>query len=81
MVEMFVPAMVTLSVVDVEVAAVVASIDEGLRPIPLTRPVMTAPLAKPPLRVGAVGLREDDDSPHAAQAMSARIAGSSLRCS
>jgi hypothetical protein len=79
MVEMFVPEMVTLSVVDVEVAAVVASIVEGLRPIPLTRPVMTAPLAEP-LRVGPVGLRDADGLPQAAQAMSARIAGSSLRC-
>jgi hypothetical protein len=63
---------------DVEDAAVVASIVEGLRPTPLTRPVITAPLAEPPLRVGPVGFRDDDDSQHAEQARSARIAGSSL---
>jgi hypothetical protein len=37
MVEMLVPAIVTRTAVDVD-AAVVASIVEGLRPIPLTRP-------------------------------------------
>jgi hypothetical protein len=79
MVEMFVPAMVTRTVVDVLDAAVVASIVEGLRPTPLTRPVITAPLAKP-LREGPVGLRDADDSPQAAQAITHRIAGSSLTC-
>jgi len=78
MVEMLVPAIVTRTAVDVD-AAVVASIVEGLRPIPLTRPVITAPLAEPLLRVGPVGPKDADDSPQAVQAINERIAARSLK--
>jgi hypothetical protein len=74
---MFVPAMVTRTVVDVDDDAVVGSIVEGLRPTPLTRPMMTAPLREP-VRDSPVGLKDADDSPQAEQAISTRIAGSSL---
>jgi hypothetical protein len=77
-VEMFVPAMVTRRFVDVD-DAVVGSIVEGLRPTPLTRPVIIAPLARRPVRVGPAGLRDEDDSPQAAQAITpARIAGAKI---
>ncbi len=75
---MLVPAIVTRTAVDVD-AAVVASIVEGLRPIPLTRPVITAPLAEPLLRVGPVGPKDADDSPQAVQAINERIAARSLK--
>jgi hypothetical protein len=74
MVEMFVPEILTRSRVD----PVVDSVVEALRPIPLTRPVMTAPRAELPPRVGAVGLSDEDDSPQAPQAIRQRMAGSSL---
>jgi len=75
---MLVPAIVTRTAVDVD-AAVVASIVEGLRPIPLTRPVITAPFARPLLRVGPVGLKDAEDSPQAVQAINEKLAARSLK--
>jgi hypothetical protein len=76
---MFVPAIVTRRVVaafaPVDAAVVASNVDER-KLIPLTRPVITAPL--PPPRETPLGpLNDADESPQAATMIAARIAGSS----
>src|SRR5262245_9716618 len=69
-VEMLVPAMLTRSEVPARGAmtSVLAAV-AAVRLLPLTRPVITAPLEEPPRPEGPVGVSDDDESLQAVPAI------------